>query len=191
MEVLLGYDRILFHLINVTLNNKIFDSLMPFITERDHWILLYIFLWLFLVIKGGKPGRIAAILVLFAVLATDQISASIIKPMVGRLRPCQELEGVRLLVGCGGKFGFPSSHAANYFGVATVLAFYFPKYKSIYILVSILIAYSRVYVGVHYPIDVLVGALLGIACGVILVSIYQSFEKLITKMKKSEIPVQG
>jgi undecaprenyl-diphosphatase len=183
MEIILWYDRIIFQFINGYFINPIFDFLMPFISERNNWILLYVFLWFFLIIKGGKKGKIFVILIIFAIIASDQISSSILKPLVNRLRPCHELEGVRILVGCGGKLGFPSSHAANYFAAATLFTYYFPKYKWIYIIIAILVAYSRIYIGVHYPLDVIFGALLGFLCSLILIIIYNNLEKFYLRFK--------
>jgi undecaprenyl-diphosphatase len=98
------------------------------------------------------------------------------------------LEGVRLFVGCGGKYGFPSSHAANFFAAATVFTLFFPRYKVLYLIIAFLVAYSRVYVGVHYPADVICGSLVGAAGAFILCKVYVLIDPFI---EKNIIPLFG
>ena len=172
MDFLIGIDQSIFWFLNTTTANPLLDKVMPFITERDNWFLLYIFLFFFFFLKLGKNGRVATIVVILAVTLADQTTSSILKPLFERLRPCHELEGVRLLVGCGGKYGFPSSHAANFFATATVFSVFFPKYKILYLVLAFLVAYSRIYVGVHYPSDVVVGSLVGALGAFILCKLY-------------------
>lgn len=155
-------DVSIFWFLNTTTANPVFDKIMPFVTERNHWFILYIYLFFFFFLKLGKTGRIAAILAIIAVALSDQTASSMLKPLVARLRPSHELEGVRLLVGKGGQYGFPSSHAANFFAAAMVFTLYFPKYKWVYLGVAFIVSYSRIYVGVHYPADIIGGALIGI-----------------------------
>jgi undecaprenyl-diphosphatase len=176
IEFLIGLDKSLFWFINTTTANPVFDKVMPFITERNNWFLLYIFLFLFLFIKQGKTGRITAILAILAVALADQTTSGLLKPLAERLRPCHELEGVRLLVGCGSKYGFPSSHAANFFAAAAIFNIYFPKFKWLYFSIAFLVAYSRAYVGVHYPLDLIVGALVGAIGAYILSKLYSLLE---------------
>jgi undecaprenyl-diphosphatase len=172
MDFLIGIDQSIFWFLNTTTANPLLDKVMPFITERDNWFLLYIFLFFFFFLKLGKYGAVVSIVVILAVTLVDQTTSSILKPLFERLRPCHELEGVRLLVGCGGKYGFPSSHAANFFAAATVFSVFFPKYKILYLVIAFLVAYSRVYVGVHYPSDVIAGSLVGALGAFILCRLY-------------------
>ena len=152
------------------------DSVMVAITEMWPWIPLY-FLLLFLVFRQyGKRGWWILLGVALVILCTDQLSAHVCKPLFHRLRPCfnPELEGlVHLPKGLpGGRYGFVSSHAANTFGVATFLTATLRK-KARWIgwvlyCWAFLSSYSRIYVGVHYPGDILAGAVLGFLIGMII-----------------------
>ena len=182
MEFILSIDTSLFWVINATTHNVVFDKIMPFVTERNNWFLLYIFLFFYFFTKLGKEGKVAAILTILAVTLSDQTTSSIFKPLIERLRPCHELEGVRLLVGCGGKYGLPSSHAANFFAAATMFNFFFPKYRWVYFSIAFIVAYSRVYVGVHYPLDVIVGGLIGVISAFLVSLLYKYFESILSSL---------
>lgn len=160
-QFLLHLDRTIFRFFNQTVANSFFDVFFPFITEEDHFIIPLLIIWLGLVIFGGKRGRIAAIVILVATGTADAIAAQLLKPLVGRLRPCHQLEHVRLLVNCGGKFGFVSNHAANMFASMTVLGYFYRSYRWYFWILAGLVAFSRIYVGVHFPADVLFGAMFG------------------------------
>ena len=170
LDILQHYDTVLFLFINHLAANPIWDRFWVIITTQTYWIVPLIVVWLLLIWKGGKKGRAAAILVVLAVGLSDVIGARVLKPGVGRLRPCYELENVRLLVPCGGRHGFPSSHAANTFATAIIFAYFFRRYAGLFVMFSLLVGFSRIVVGVHYPGDVLGGFLLGclIATGFLL-----------------------
>lgn len=177
LDFLVNIDITLFYFFNGTLSNSFFDKLMPFITNHNHWILLYTFVVVSLLWKGGKKGRICVLLLFITIALSDQISSSLIKEAVGRIRPCHFLDDVNLLVPCGGGKSFPSSHAVNNFSAALVLSFFYREYKWIFFSIAALMAFSRVYVGVHYPFDVIVGAIIGLLIAFSIILIYKSIAK--------------
>ncbi len=164
-ETLYSLDKDIFYFLNHSIQNSVLDVIMPFLTRTDtlHFRIFYVLLWLALVIKGGKTGRIVAILLLPLILVSDQLSSSVIKSLVGRLRPCFTLPDVKLLVPCGSGLSFPSSHAVNNFAAATLFSYYYRRWTWAFVTYASLVALSRPYVGVHYPSDILGGAAIGIA----------------------------
>ncbi|HAK87563.1 MAG TPA: hypothetical protein DHV16_02945 [Nitrospiraceae bacterium] len=182
---LIGLDRQIFFLINHGLSNVFFDKVMPFVTARGYLLLLpYIFYLFYKGYKERKNGRnflSTASWILFVSVAsfllTDWITTEV-KNIIGRIRPCNTLEGVNLLVGCTGSYSLPSNHASNSFAFALPL-FYFMRGRISSLprlypaIVAVLIAFSRVYVGVHYPSDVMAGALLGIFTAFLVMGLYK------------------
>jgi undecaprenyl-diphosphatase len=162
MELFQSLDIYLFKFINITLANPVFDWLMPILTNQHNWNPIYIFLILFLIIKYRKKGALIVLLLIIAVGLTDFISSHIVKEVFMRLRPCWTQKEIHLLVPCGAGKSFPSSHAANNFALAYILSFYFKSNKWIFYTLAVLVSYSRVAVGVHYPSDVIGGALIGL-----------------------------
>ena len=123
--------------------------------------------------QGGQTRPDYCLILIVSVGLADAISAQIFKPFFGRLRPSHELtEGIRILMGKGGKFGFVSSHAANIFAAAVVFNYFYPRYKAVFFTIAPLVAFSRVYVGVHYPADILFGGLLGYSLAWIILSVW-------------------
>jgi len=160
MAWILRLDTGLFTLLNGTLSSSVLDVIMPFITDKSHFIALGAVLILLILLRGKKKEIRALIIVAIIILVSDFMAAHL-KDVFGRIRPCHALAGVRLLAGCGGSYSFPSGHATNIFAAMVFLSLRYKKYWPFFIAVAIAIAYSRVYVGVHYPLDVLGGAILG------------------------------
>ena len=167
LDWLAELDTALYYLFNGTLISPQLDVILPYLTEIDHWRIPIAVLLVSMLIFGGKKGRIYTLLILITLTLTDQTSSHLIKPLVARIRPCNALEGVRLLVGGSRAFSFPSSHAANMFGAAVLFTSYYRPLWPLYFLLAALVAYSRIYVGLHYPFDAIGGALLGAGCATI------------------------
>ncbi|WP_395809345.1 phosphatase PAP2 family protein [Daejeonella sp.] len=175
LEQLIQFDQNLFFTINHGLSNSFFDWLMPALRNRFFWTPLYLFIIIFSIRNYGKQGWIMILFLALTFGCTDFISSSLIKPTVQRLRPCNDPEiksDVKNLVDCGSGYSFPSSHASNHFGLAVFLiVLFFSKWKLILpmgLLWAASISFAQVYVGVHYPIDILAGAMLGGMIGFIM-----------------------
>ena len=173
IDTLVEIDKKLMVFLNKTISNCIFDILMPIITNQNFLAFIGIILIIYLGCFGGKKGRITLVILLFAAGMSDAICAQIIKPWVGRIRPSHEfIEYINLLVSKGGKWSFPSNHAANSFAFATVLSYFYDKNKIILFSIASAISFSRVYVGVHYPMDIFFGGLIGYTISWVILSIW-------------------
>ncbi len=171
LETLREIDISLFHLINRGLQNIIFDVSMPIITDRYYFIILA--LMIYLASTHKKKAVIPIVLTIISVALSDW-TANTFKHLVERIRPCHTLEGFRLLVGCTNSFSMPSNHAANSSAIILALSYMSGKWvRWMALTVAMLVGFSRVYIGVHYPSDVLVGALTGIAVSIIVIKFYE------------------
>lgn len=169
LAALLEADQALFVLLNQAWNHPWLDALMPIWRTKTTWLPLYALL-LLVIAKDYKWKTFWALLLIAGSLAlADQASSVWVKQTVQRLRPCREpllMEQVKILVHCGTGFSFTSSHACNHFALVMQLFLLFRKewkrgYWFFWFLWAASIAYGQVYVGVHYPLDVVAGALLG------------------------------
>lgn len=180
MHRILEADKSFFNLINNKWNNSFFDVLMPLVRNANFWLPLYLFLLVFALLNIKKSGWFI-FSILITVALTDTLSSHIIKNLVWRLRPCHEPDlanSIRILASyCPQSSSFTSSHAANHFGLATFASITLYPYagKWIYLtyLWAFIIIYAQVYVGVHYPIDVICGTIVGVMAGLLTSSIYQ------------------
>jgi undecaprenyl-diphosphatase len=191
METLSTIDSDLFLFLN-GLHADWMDGVMVLITQMWVWLPLYLLLIYWTVKQYGKRCWWIFLAVALVVLCSDQLSAHVCKPLFQRLRPCYntDLQGlIHLPKGmAGGQYGFVSSHAANTFAIAAFLtAALRKKYKWMGIalyLWAFISSYSRIYIGYHYPGDILCGAVLGILVGLTLWKVFQLL--VVKKIWKSE-----
>ena len=186
IDFIVEIDTVVFYFINVTLANPFFDWFMPFITEKKHWFPVWGILIVGLLWKGGKKGRLVVFLIIPVIFLSDQLSAHVLKPLIARQRPCVTLPDVHLLVDLKRSLSFPSAHAANFFAVATYFNYFYPKYRWVYFSAAFFVALSRVSIGVHYPLDIIAGGILGAACALFVVYTWRGIEKYIEKKRKSK-----
>ena len=183
MEALQQFDAGIFTTIN-SWHAFYFDNFMALVTVIITWLPMILMLLYMLYMKKGWRKMLAVLLaVAVVILIADQVSASIIKPLVGRLRPSRNpnLQATVHLVNQynGGMFGFVSSHAANCFGIATLLAFLFKNRAFTWFMIAwaSLMCYSRIYLGVHYPGDIVCGAILGVAAAAVVYYLAKQLKK--------------
>jgi undecaprenyl-diphosphatase len=155
----------IFYFINQTISVKFLDKFFLIITDVKHWYIAYLVLLGICFTKGGRIGKIAVLGAIILITISDQLNSNFLKHLFERIRPCHVLEDVRMLVSCKSSYSFPSSHAFNNFALSFYFMTIFPKYKWLLIIAASLVALSRPYIGVHYPSDILVGAVLGGALG--------------------------
>lgn len=161
-----AWDMNLFLFLNRALENPFFDRLMPFVTHKWNFVLPMAILYLYLLLTTGRRVRILLLSSLVLLLLAEG-SATVFTSLFHRARPCRTLEHVRLLAGCTSSSSFPSHHAANVFVVASFFAYTYRWAVLPLSLLAFLVGYSRIYMGVHYPLGVLGGAVLGTGLGLL------------------------
>lgn len=184
LDILDQYDRKLFLFLN-QFHNSFFDRVMNQITDRFFWIPLYVLLVVFLVVLFRKKSWLVIIMLVCAVVSSDVMTSRLCKPLFKRLRPCHEPEiaaMVHVVKGCGGMYGFASSHAANTFALAFFLfLLLFKRFKwiALFLCWATIVSCSRIYVGVHYPGDIIGGALIGALLAYFFFTLYNFLYKKI------------
>ena len=175
VDSLIGIDTDVFLWLN-SMHNPFWDIFMKIATGRFIWIGLYLSIIYALWRAYGWKGMLVVFcLCCLAVACADQITASLLRPYFERLRPANLDNPISMMVHVvdgyrGGRFGFPSSHAANTFAVATMLSLVFRRSRFTIAIFAwaLLNCYSRIYLGLHYPGDLIVGIFIGLFCGLIL-----------------------
>lgn len=189
-------DFTIWYHINSLWRSPLLDVVMPYLRNQFFWAPLYLFLLVFVLYNFGIKGLAwcAGFLLCFAL--GDFISASLIKPFVQRMRPCNDprlAAYAQLIVPRSTGYSFPSSHAANHFAMGTFMAITFWKRGKIWAVLSIfwavLVSYAQVYTGVHFPFDVLAGGLLGAGIGVFVAWLYHKRFTLGARLQPAAPPV--
>jgi undecaprenyl-diphosphatase len=181
-------DQRLFLYLN-SLNSPFWDTVMYTISMIVVWIPLYLAILIYLGFRYKRRFTVILIFIIIAVTLSDQ-SALLIKNLTERLRPCHEpaiSEMVHLVNGrCGGLYSFVSSHAANSFNVALLSLMFIKRkwYTAAILIWAAIVGYSRIYLGVHYPGDVLCGSILGSLIGWGMYRIYDITDRKILSRKK-------
>ena len=182
LDWLIHIDKAIFLFFNVTLANPVTDAVMPIITSDNLLRILYGIALALCLWRGDARLRWLVLFSGITLALTDQTAANLLKHAIGRARPCHDgqfLEPIRLLVRCGGGNSMPSAHAANAFGQALMFGLAYHNVRWYLIGFAALVAISRVFVGVHYPGDVLVGAIIGGLLGTLVYYLFTRVKHLL------------
>ncbi|MEO5681344.1 MAG: phosphatase PAP2 family protein [Chitinophagaceae bacterium] len=187
-----AFEKKFFFFINNSMANPFFDTVMPFLRESNLWVPLYLFLLVFATLNFGKRGLLWMLFAICTAALCDLVSSHLIKDHIFRLRPCQNAalaQQIRILANyCPRSSGFTSSHATNHFGLAMFIVVTFRSYTSrwvqLFFVWAAIICFAQVYVGVHYPFDVISGALLGSFLGYIIAKFFNNYAGLVSLQNK-------
>ncbi len=195
MEKILELDRDIFLALNDSFRSPFMDQLMTFLSSTYAWVPLYLLLLYLLIRHYRQQSWIWLLAIALTILLADQITSTFMKPFFERLRPSQDpsiFDRVNIVNGYrGGRFGFASSHAANTFGIATLMWLVLKRYRpwiGLLLLWTLLVGYTRVYLGVHYPGDIVAGFAVGFISALVawylLSFLYRYFDR------KKELPAR-
>jgi membrane-associated phospholipid phosphatase len=184
LDQILQWDQTLFFAINHS-HFTWFDAFMPYYRHKVFWVPLYVFIIAFFIWNFPKNGLWIVFFALLTVGLSDTVSSQWIKKTVKRLRPCNDLEiqdQVTLRIRCGGGYSFTSSHATNHAAVAFFIFFLFKNHRRFWrwmvVFWAVTVGVAQIYVGVHYPLDVLTGLLIGTVIGWLLAGLFHRWLRL-------------
>ena len=194
LQRLIQADRTLFELINQQWTNPFLDGLMPFLRNQFTWVPVYFFLILFGYFNFRRRLLLWIGFFLLTFALTDSISTQIFKEYIQRPRPCWDnftAANARMLIPCSHAYSFVSSHAANHFGIAIylfgTLRPFFKKYLWIVFVWALIVSIAQVYVGAHFPGDVMGGCFLGLILGNFTMKIYNKYFPIDDPDSKSSV----
>jgi undecaprenyl-diphosphatase len=162
ISLLSSWDITLFRLINGQGPNYFLDWFMPFMTDLKNFRYVLPVLVVWVLVREKKAGIVFLVFIGLTLAITDPFSSRLLKDWLGRVRPCHVLEEVRLLTDCNTSYSFPSSHAVNIFAAAFFLSQPLKKLSPLFFGIAGIVGYSRIYIGIHYPLDVIGGAAIGL-----------------------------
>ncbi|MBK9107800.1 MAG: phosphatase PAP2 family protein [Saprospiraceae bacterium] len=173
-------DHECFSWVQQYMRHPMLDYWFVLFRDKHTWIPLYVFLLSFLFFNYGKEAWKVLLMCILLITITDQLNSNLIKKSVQRQRPCNESffnETYQAAIDCSGGYSFPSSHATNHMGLAVFLFLWFRKslWRHFLLLWAALVGFSQVYVGVHFPFDVMAGFMEGAIIAFVLYSIYIKF----------------
>ncbi len=169
VELAKSIDSAICHFINHILSNSLLDYIMAFLTEMGS-IYFALGIGLILLLSRRKQPSFTGLILIASILLT-RLAYEPIKGIVARPRPFEIMEGVHLPCGESLGFSFPSGHTTVAFIVAVILSSHFRKWRKVFYSLAVTVAISRIYIGVHYPSDVIGGAMVGVAVGLISVAL--------------------
>lgn len=178
---MIGVDQELFHIINSEWTNPFFDGVLPLLRDKMTWIPVYVFIVSFFLVNYRSKAYFIILFLIVSVGISDMVSSKFIKPTIERIRPCNDDDLIqkRVLVRCGSGYSFTSSHASNHFALSFFLIFLLYDHKKwikfLLLFWAISVSYAQVYVGVHYPLDVISGGLLGFVIAAISFNFYRKY----------------
>ncbi|NNE26094.1 MAG: phosphatase PAP2 family protein [Saprospiraceae bacterium] len=168
IDTLLEFDQQLYILINQGLGSSVLDAILIPFRHKLFWIPLYLFILIFISVNFGKKRWLTYLFIALTITCSDTVSSKIIKPSVERIRPCHCPDlNPEIRIPCSQGYSFTSSHATNHFAIGTFLFFLFSftKWRILFLFWAGLIGIAQIYVGVHYPGDILAGSLIGFLIG--------------------------
>lgn len=191
IESLLSIDKSIFILINDYCSNTVFNVFFMTITEAKVWIIPAIAGAVFFIKHEKKKAIVILGLAVVTLAISDPVSSQILKPFFGRHRPCHPeffIQGGNFLFGMKTSLSFPSSHAMNMFAQAALFSCFYPSKTPIFYGFALLIGISRIYVGVHYPSDIVSGAFFGIITAYLVYAVFFFINRKIVNKKQLKEP---
>ncbi len=190
-DFLYSIDLSILYFFNHTLSSGVLDRFFSTITNVNNWYIAYIILIGICWTKGGRIGKIAVVGVLILILVSDQLGHRVIKEIFLRPRPCNVIVNILTPLGCTGSYSFPSNHAINNFAAAMFFYRIFPNLKWVLFITAFLVALSRIYLGLHYPSDMLGGIIIGLFFGFLFAEAAIRIDGWFDRRNKSKVDSQS